>query len=280
MSGISTTQTGAAGSQTVEYHPNDLIPTALINTQTTFGAVIVGDAPAMNIPYVDTPPASQVVAEGEEIPDGGATMNTLVAHTRKIANIQAFSNEIANMGNNVQEQIVDAMARSLTDKADAFFLQNNPTNDPNAPTGLFNTKGTVTADPIDTNLDPIVSAMAKVTINGGKPSSIILSPATWAKLLQLKYTDGRPMIDPTAANSANPVLYGLPVVLNNQAPANKILINSISEVMSAYGTVVCSSTEDRYFDYDSMAIRQTFRIGWGVIHPNRLAIITLKEAQA
>lgn len=273
-----TTTSGTPGSFHENSYPaTTIVPEALILSQATYGARVEGDAGTLTIPYVSTPPAAQVVKEAAEIPDGNAQTAEITVTTQKVASLQVLSNEV-KYRTELQDMIVEGLRRSVTDRADAVFLQNTA---PEAghpathPTGLFNYPGIIQGDTITNTLDPLIDAIGKIATNNGIPSALIMNAATWAQLLQLKYADGRPVIDPSAANSPAPVLYGVPVTLNGQAPTGKILINSIREVVAAYGPVNAANSQDRYFENDSFAIRSTLRLGWGVIHPNRLAVITV-----
>jgi HK97 family phage major capsid protein len=258
----------------VGFAPADAIPNALILSLSTVSKPIEGDASALKVPYVATPPAAQIVAEGEEIDEGGAKPAVLKVYTRKVAVIERITNE-TTAETEVQNMLAASMQRAITDKADAVFLQNKPDAGDTAPTGLFETTGAVDGGIITNALDPIVTALGTVAANGASPTAIVMNHATWATLLLLKFADGRPMIAPSVADAPAPVLYGVPVVLNKMAPANKIAIIDKADIISAVGAVAMKGSEQRYFEQDSYAIRGTFRSGWGVIHPNRLAIITV-----
>ena len=67
------------------------------------------------------------------------------------------------------------------------------------------------------------------------------------------------------ANSPTPAIYGVPIVLNMQTPAGTILLND---------------SDQAYFANDSLAIRVTMRLGFGVLRPNRLARLTVNKTPA
>lgn len=257
----------------------DAIPDALVHSQSRVSAVIEGDSPALHVPYIATQSTAQIVKEGDAIPEGGAAASEMIVYTRKVASIETITNE-AKSSEQMTQMLTASLNTAVMDKANAVFLQNpKPGDSETSPTGLFNLEK-VNAGTLTGSLDAIVEGIAAVSSKGGTPTSIIMNHGTWAKLLLLKYTDGRPMIAPSVADSPTPMLYGLPVVLTKAAPDSKLLINDANEVISAVGSVNLNGSEDAEFSKDKYMLRGTFRLGWGVIHPDRLAVITVSTTTA
>lgn len=254
----------------------DAIPDALVHSQSRVSAVVEGDSPALHVPYISTQSTAQIVKEGDAIHEGGAAASEMLIYTRKVASIETITNE-AKSSEQMTQMLTASLNTAIMDKANAVFLQNpKPSNSETSPTGLFNLDN-VNAGTLTGSLDAIVEGIAAISSKGGTPTSIIMNHGTWAKLLLLKYTDGRPMIAPSVADSPTPMLYGLPVVLTKAAPDSKLLINDANEVISAVGSVNLNGSEDAEFSKDKYMLRGTFRLGWGVIHPDRLAVITVTE---
>lgn len=254
----------------------DAIPDALVHSQSRVSAVIEGDSPALHVPYIATQSTAQIVKEGDAIPEGGASASEMIVYTRKVASIETITNE-AKSSEQMTQMLTASLNTAIMDKANAVFLQNpKPDGSETSPTGLFNLDN-VNAGTLTGSLDAIVEGIAAISSKGGTPTSIIMNHGTWAKLLLLKYKDGRPMIAPSVADSPTPMLYGLPVVLTKAAPDSKLLINDANEVISAVGSVNLNGSEDAEFSKDKYMLRGTFRLGWGVIHPDRLAVITVTE---
>lgn len=254
----------------------DAIPDALVHSQSRVSAVIEGDSPALHVPYIATQSTAQIVKEGDAIPEGGASASEMIVYTRKVASIETITNE-AKSSEQMTQMLTASLNTAIMDKANAVFLQNpKPDGSETSPTGLFNLDN-VNAGTLTGSLDAIVEGIAAISSKGGTPTSIIMNHGTWAKLLLLKYTDGRPMIAPSVADSPTPMLYGLPVVLTKATPDSKLLINDANEVISAVGSVNLNGSEDAEFSKDKYMLRGTFRLGWGVIHPDRLAVITVTE---
>ena len=256
----------------------DAIPDALVHSQSRVSAVIEGDSPALHVPYIATQSTAQIVKEGDAIPEGGAAASEMIVYTRKVASIETITNE-AKSSEQMTQMLTASLNTAIMDKANAVFLQNPKPSGETSPTGLFNLDN-VNTGTLTGSLDAIVEGIASVSSKGGTPTSIIMNHGTWAKLLLLKYKDGRPMIAPSVADSPTPMLYGLPVVLTKAAPDSKLLINDANEVISAVGSVNLNGSEDAEFSKDKYMLRGTFRLGWGVIHPDRLAVITVNTTPA
>lgn len=275
MSTITTSGIESAYGATA-FPSTDAIPDALVHSQSRVSAVIEGDSPALHVPYIATQSTAQIVKEGDAIPEGGASASEMIVYTRKVASIETITNE-AKSSEQMTQMLTASLNTAIMDKANAVFLQNpKPDGSETSPTGLFNLDN-VNAGTLTGSLDAIVEGIAAISSKGGTPTSIIMNHGTWAKLLLLKYTDGRPMIAPSVADSPTPMLYGLPVVLTKAAPDSKLLINDANEVISAVGSVNLNGSEDAEFSKDKYMLRGTFRLGWGVIHHDRLAVITVTE---
>ncbi|MBT1169601.1 phage major capsid protein [Bifidobacterium sp. SO4] len=269
------------------------IPDALIFSQSKPVTMeIKSEAGSVSVPFVPELPASQIIEEGQEIPESAAQINSLNIFTFKITSLVTATNESVEYDNNaskIQTLLTWQMDKSVTNKADAVFLQNAPNEDangiPDGPIGLFNLKGITQGGEIangegitnalQNGLSVLVDALAKVSAKGAKPTSLIMNFGTWAQLLNLQYADYRPMISPDVANAPIPMLYGLPVVINNAAPDNKILINDANVVYSAITDMRVSSSAHSKFSRDATQFRVTFRFGFGCTNPERLAVVSV-----
>ncbi|WP_018142820.1 phage major capsid protein [Alloscardovia criceti] len=253
----------------------EAIPGALIMNASTIMGEVEGDAATVRIAYVSVDPEAEITAEGAEIEAKDPTISELIVGTQKVASLSVISNE-AYSHNSMPELIGGSLARSIVAKADRLFLgaPAGEVGQANKIVGLANYQGIVDGGNLGTSLDAIIDAMAAIATNGGTPMAILLGFDAWAYMLKLKGADKRPLISPDVANSAEPTLFGLPVVLSAYMPANTIIIIDKDEIVSSVGTVIASTTEDRYFEHDSVGLRATFRFGYGILHPNRIAKIS------
>lgn len=265
-------------------------PAALILNEaiTTLAATPEGDATRVRVPFISNDPEAAVVAEGAEIGAGDPKLAEVSFSTMKLGLLHRVSNEAmrsvaegSNTDNPTGEQLTASLRRAITKKMDGLFL-NNPANTEAAwePVGLAQRTdvvdgGTVTAK---TLLTPIIDAIARVSDNGAEPSALLMSNSAWAKLLKLSYVDGRPVINPDAQTSTEPVLLGLPVVRNAAVPDDTLLVVDATNVIAAVSDVDVQTSTDAYFSADSTALRVTARIGWGLIRANRTAKVKIDPA--
>lgn len=274
---INTTLTKGAFPDTQYFPATEVVPDALILTHTTIGAQIEGDKPTMRVPYVEADPEADINAEGTEITEKDPQISELTVNTHKVAVLTVVSNE-AYQTEGVAGLLTGSLSKAVTLKADRLLLQ-NPLGD-DQPTGLANIEGIEDGGTIGENLSPLITAIGTIGTNGGTPTTIVMGYDAWAYLLNLTDTNGHGLINPDVANSPTPVLYGLPVILTAQAPANTVLILDQSQIISAISPVTTATTSERYFEKDSVGIRVTFRLGFGLLHPNRIAKLTITTQPA
>lgn len=261
---------------------------ALILTQAVKGPVVEGDAPMLRVPFVSDSPEAEIVGEGLAIDEKNPVLSEILIGTKKIGILTVVSRE-ALYADGVSAMLTDDLRTQIRKKADALFLHNVPTTSYAAdaenglpaykePTGLVNVPGIVDGGNISDSINPLLETLGTLGDNEATPSAIIANYGTWAKLLQLTDAAGRPLIARDVANSPAPVLYGIPVVLNSQAPADTLVIVDKTQIVASCNGVNLATSDQRYFERDSIGVRITMRLGWGVIHPNRLARLTIGAA--
>lgn len=259
--------------------PLQALPDALVLTQTTISGTVEGDTPAVRIAYIDQDPDPDVVAEGGDIDAKDPALSELVVTTHKVGIITVVSNE-AYSHSDAAALFGTSLARAVTAKADRLFLQAPaPAEGTTGFTGLANQPGILQAGNISNSLAPLIDAIAQIATNGGTPTAIIAGYDAWAWLLKITTANGEPLISPDVANAATPQLYGLPVVLNAQAPAGTLLVIDSTQIVSAAGSVVTAVSAERYFEKDSVGMRVTFRFGYGILRPDRIAKLTTGAAK-
>ena len=248
----------------------DVVPDALIFTLATIAGSIEGDEPAIRVPYVVEDPTVGFVAEGADIALGNPDLDEILVRTGKIATLVKMSNEAASYGD-ANTLVADSLARAVMVKGNAALLSNAT-----APTGLLNIAGVLDGGTLGTDLDVISDAITAVEVNGGTASHITLDPASWGVIRNLKAgTDSNLSLIGSPAEQTERRLFGLPVIVTAQMPSGKVLISDRREIIAAVGAVKLATSEELYFNSDSMARRVTWRIGWNVVRPTRLAKVTV-----
>jgi HK97 family phage major capsid protein len=256
----------------------DALPTALILDEriATAGPEIVGDAPSLRVPIITADPEAEFYAEGEQIAESDAGFSEVVVNTRKIGMLNSLSNEAFNVPTG-PSMLSDAIVSGMVGRADQALLMDPGTN--GNPTGLSQITGattTASAD-IDTQgLQPILESIAQVTDLGANPTALIMRHSTWARLQGLTATDGRPLIQPDVQGVTAPALFGVPVVLNKFTPADTIIVNDASNLIASTSELAVARSDDALFALDSVMLRATMRVGFGVVTPAKLGIVQLK----
>lgn len=251
------------------------IPEALIFRLATRGGTVGGDSQTARIAYVDDDADAAFIKEGEAITADAPTISELVVPTKKIAVLTVASRE-SYAAEGVPNMLGGSLARSVTAKADAALLADPaPAGSAIGMTGLANYEGITDGGGIADSLDPIIDAIAAISGNGANPSAIVMGYDSWAYMLKLKDGSKHAYIGADVANSATPQLYGLPVILSPHAAKKTVLIIDGTQVVSAVGQVTTATSTERYFESDSIGIRVTFRFGYGVLRPDRLAKLTV-----
>lgn len=255
--------------------PDEAIPDALVNIITTVAAAVEGDAVAVRVPVVLDDEAN-IVPEGDQIPEADPDLSETVVTTAKVAKLLRLSRE-QFVQPNAAALLSSAAGRSIIAKADDVLLNTLAPVAPalTPPAGIL-AQGITNGGTIADNLDGLVDALAAIQAAGGNPSHIVLSPTAWASLRKFKTGAGSELtILGTGAADAQPVLLGVPVLVNKAVPANSGLVVDKADIVSAVGSVLVSQSEHAYFTSDSMALRVTFRFGARVIHPDRHASFTV-----
>ena len=78
---------------------------------------------------------------------------------------------------------------------------------------------------------------------------------------------------------AAPMLLSLPVIVNREVRALSGVVLDRSAVVSAVGPVNVAVDNSVFFTSDSVALRATWRIGFNVVRPDRIAKFTVTARQ-
>ena len=255
--------------------PEAIALNPLVATQSV---VISGDAPRVNVPYVSVDPTANVVAEGAEITTSSPALNQVSFGTHKIALLVPFSNESLRYDDAVN-LITDSATKALVAQADHLFLAADADTNGILPTGIAKIPAAtdsaagvteVTAASKAKTLDAVLDVLAQTTDKGATPTAIVMRFSTWATLMAITATDGRPLIEPDVTASASPMLFNTPVLFNSQVPESMILTMSAPDVIVSVSDIAADTDSSAMFTSDSSLMRMTMRIGFGVVKPERL----------
>lgn len=258
--------------------PRDAVPDALILQTSTVSGRVEGDDVAVRVQYVDDDEA-QIVAEGAAFDEADPDLAEVVVHTVKVGQLIRLSREQFTQPN-ASELLAESVRRAVTKKGNAVYVsQLAPTPPATAPAGLLNVAGILgSTGPITVSddLDRLVDLQAAIAGNDGNPSHILLSPTAWASLRKFKDApaSARSLLG-AGTTDATPALLDLPLIISNALPAHTGLMIDSTAVVSAVGDVMVATSDQRYFDSDSIGVRCSWRIGWNVVHPERIGKFTV-----
>lgn len=147
-------------------------------------------------------------------------------------------------------------------------------------TGLLTTSGILTrAQGSDTALDAVQKAIADLRAGSrfAEPDGMVMSPATYSKLVLAKDANGRYLAgNPTEAGSLD--LWGTRVVVTTTAPANIVLVGSFQTATVLFvrsGIEVRTSSGGDSFRANLLDVVAEERIALAVVAPAALAKVTL-----
>lgn len=271
---MSTLTTGTADyawrPDTTYFTPGDAVPQALILQTSTVAGDVDGDEPAVRVAYVDDAESAAYVAEASPITEDNPDLSEIEVRTKKISRLVNLSSEQYRK-EQTASQISGSVARDLVRKADASYIA-----DAGGPVGLTNVPGIVNGGALGDDLDVLVDLIAEIENNGGTPSHIIVNPLAWGALKKLKTGTGENQsLVGAGVTDAMPMLLSLPVLKSRFIPAGGGLVVDNTAIISAVGPVAIATSEHALFSSDSVQIRATWRIGWGVTRPDRIGKFTV-----
>ena len=249
----------------------DVVPQALILQTSTVAGSVDGDQPAVRVAYVDDAESAAYIAEASAITEDDPTLAEIVVRTRKISRLVALSAEQFRQ-DQTAEQLAQSVSRDLVRKADASYI------DDTNPVGLQSVAGTVSGGHIGSGdgLDALIDLVAELESNGAVPTHIVMDPLGWAELRKLKVggvSTNESLLGAGVTDAALLVL-GLPVLKSRFITPYHGLVVDSSAVVSAIGPVSIATSEHALFASDSVQLRATWRIGWGVTRPDRIGKFT------
>ncbi|OCB41043.1 major capsid protein [Mycobacterium malmoense] len=261
--------------------PDIAVPDALILATSTVAGSVEGDEPAVRAQYVDDATAG-FVAEGATLSEADPNLAEVLVYTGKVAQLIRLSREQWSQPNAAQ-LLSKSVARAVTRAANlAYIAQVAPTSPAvTPPAGLLNVTGIVDGGAIADSLDGLVDILATLATNLATPSHIVLSPTAWASLRKFKTGTGyNSSLLGAGTSDVQPYLLDLPVIVDPAVPTGDGLVVDKTAVVSAVGQVMVATSDQFYFNSDSIGIRCTWRFGQNVVKPDRIAKFTVTDPDA
>ena len=249
----------------------EVVPEALLFKITSVLGEVEGDAPRVKIPYIKTDPEVGFVPEGGEISTDEPELDEVEINTGKLAVISTVTNEAA-AHKTATDMISQSMRRAIVRKADMALFGNSGAS----PTGLANLPDIQSGFNLDgQSFDAIAEAIVALQSEDANPSHIVTSPAVWGNLLNLKAAkDSNTPLVGSPSQAVGSSLFGIPLIVSTAVPQGKLFVLDQAQILSVASDIRANSSEGAYFSHDITAYRATWRIGWAMVHPERLAMVT------
>lgn len=277
MAGITTNSVPATFAPNVTtLEAQTVTPDALIHQITTKAGEVEGDDVAITVAYVDDDTATST-AEYAAIAENNPTLDETAIYTEKITTLMNVSNEQYRQSLTAST-LSQSAQRSIVKKADNDLLNNTDSTVSTWPTGLLSTTGMSDGGNITTSLDPLIDLVADLESVGAVPSHILIDPQGWAALRKLRTGDGSNLsILGAGTVDAARILLGIPVIVSNAMPQHTGLVIDKTAILSAIGPVRAAVSEHEKFSQDAVTMRVTWRIGWGLVRPERIGKFAIGE---
>lgn len=258
------------------FAPQDALPDAAILNHSTVSAKIEGDAPSMRVGYISDA-AAAYHTEGAALTDTDPSLSEIVVITQEIGFYHEMTRDQYRK-TSTPEQLAASVARSITKLADKSFLSEaNPTSPAVRPIGgLENYAGLSSQTAVATNIDKLIDLEATVRAAGANPTAWLLAPDTWAGLRKMKTATGSAIgILGAGTEEARPALLSIPVFVNAEMTSKTGLLVDRNEIISAVSDLEVDVDHSAAFKSVKVAIRGTWRIGYGVPRPTRIGKFVL-----
>jgi HK97 family phage major capsid protein len=258
------------------FAPSEVIPDALVLQTSLVSGRIEGDEPVLRVAYVDDDDAS-FVAEGAAIPEADPELAEVTVATGKVAQLIRVSRE-QWLQQGTSGLLSESVRRAVTKAANlAYITQAAPVAPAiTPPAGLINIPGVIDGGAVATDLDVLADALTTIEENGGNASHIIASPSAWNSIRKLKTGTGS-NVSLLGAGTADTErrLLGVPVLTSSAVSAGGLIVLDRTAVVSAVGDVHVTTSDQRYFETDSIGVRATWRFGANLVRPERVVKLTV-----
>lgn len=218
------------------------------------------------------------VGENEEIPTETGNHNfgeiELMPTSRKsIKTMVRVSNELVRMATvGVSSVLQNRIVSDVREKLDDALLMGDGDND--TVTGILNQPEIESAPYSPADPDTILDGLAWLAGNEITPNRLIMNGGDFFAVRKLKDADGRGLIQSDLTGGTTYRLHGVPVTVSNKVPAGKAILGDMSNIAVVRDEDArVSILNERYAEFDQVAIRVVSRYDLGVIRPSGVLIL-------
>ncbi|MEC3952521.1 phage major capsid protein [Nocardia sp. CDC153] len=230
-------------------------------------------------------------AEGGLMPDLGMTWTPHTATPTKITAMASASYELLSDASWLTQYVNSELQRAVNDAINAQVLAGSGSGVNLL--GIENLTTTLTHDHSadaagTTAIDAVLLAATALRTGPAfvDPNLLILNPADWEAMRQLKDTLGRYILNPVPGEKEVWSVFGIRVAISTKLTAGTgILMNSDAAILgfireglviesTMYGQSMVSSSPVDNFSHDYVTFRARTRLSYGVMRPKAICLIS------
>ena len=225
---------------------------------------VVTDARIQNIPRLKIHPASQWVAELQEIPSDSGDADILSLVPRKIGNVISVSTEaVEDASVDELQEVTNSMVRGLGVEIDAAAFSTAAATSL-TPAGLLN--ATLPGATGGVTIDSVLSAVGEIQGHSGAPDTCFLNPVDLTGLRQIKASTGQYILSPDAASvegAPSTRIAGCALIPTAGLAAGHALVTEARFIQTAIRRdASVDFSADAQFTADAITARLTMRVDW------------------
>lgn len=245
---------GRTGSDTVEY---------VRVTAKTNAAAVVAEASGE--------PGGGVGSVGGYKPQSGFTMETVSTPVKTIAHWVAITKRAASDAGQVRTLVDNFLLTGLAEVEENQILNGDGVGENFA--GINNVPGIQTLTPTGSDLDSIVTAIARVRAAGRRPNALVIHPDDWYSdgFLLSKNSAGEYLVgDPRASVDQLSNLWGLRVAVTPAQAVGRPLIGDFTQAVlwdREQASVTMTDSHADFFVRNLLAVLAEERLAFGVLDP-------------
>ncbi len=234
-------------------------------------------------PRVTKDPSAAWVNEGQEIPVSDLEVDEVTVTPPKIAGLTVVTSELAADSSPAAVEAIGAgLVRDIARKLDAAFFGNLPAPAP-AGLGSFNASE-ITAVAVSSTLnsfDVFTDAISLVETRGARIDTWAANPQDIATLSTIKTATGSnmPILGVGDARPDTRTLFGIRLVASPSIPVGTVFglpKDRVYTIVRQDATVTTDTSA--FFTSDRVAVRAVARVGFGFVHPEAIARISINTA--
>lgn len=201
-------------------------------------------------------------------------MTLLPPERKSLKVISVVSNELMRQTNavNLDSVLRTKLVTDVQNKLDDALLNGDGTD--NTITGLLKQPGVLKTKADGASIDGFLTGLAAMSAKEAAPTHAFMSGADYFKLLGVKDSTGRPLVQPDVTRAAGMQLHGVKLVVSNKIPAGTVALVNMNDVVVVRDlNAQVTPLKELYADRDSVGIRVVTRYDLGVLRPEAVLLI-------